>query len=177
MAGNVEWRTPEEIFAICSEAWGPIGLDAAASHDNFMGGQKFITAEEDGLRVDWGDRIGGLPKVTKWAAWVNPPFRNLIKWVEKSIREADAGLQVIMLLPNDTDTRWFRKLMSRSEMYITRGRIRFLDPEGRGRSHPRQGHIVSVLRPPVTGLIRPTGILGSIRASHKKKEVTTEALL
>jgi len=34
VAGNVEWRTPEEIFAICSEAWGPIGLDAAASHDN-----------------------------------------------------------------------------------------------------------------------------------------------
>jgi phage N-6-adenine-methyltransferase len=153
MMGNPDWETPDEFFNKCSEAFGPFGIDAAASQVTTKCA-RFFDEKMDALGQDWGN----------WPVWVNPPFVKLIGWVRKAIEESDKGLTVVMLLPNDTDPVWFHLLLARAEIYITKGRIKFIDPEGGGRSSPRQGHIVAVLRPPVIGLERPTGILGTIDA-------------
>jgi phage N-6-adenine-methyltransferase len=153
--GNGNWETPPEFFERCDEAWGPFGLDAAAT----IGNSKcpyMINEETNALEVEW--------PIGQGRVWLNPPYINLISWVEKSIEESDRGLLVCMLLPNDTDTRWFQILVDRAEIYTTVGRVKFIDPEGKGRVSPRQGQIVAVIRPPMFGVERPTGIVGRIDA-------------
>ena len=152
MMGSPNWETPSEFYLKCSKAFGPFDVDLAATEKNAKC-MDWITEKKDALSSSWA----GLGR-----AWLNPPYVNLIRWVEKAIEESDNGLLVCMLLPNDTDTKWFHLLLNRAEIYVTKGRIRFVDPEGGGRSSPRQGHIVALLRPPVPGLTRPTGVLGRI---------------
>mgnify|MGYP003147935647 CR=1 FL=1 len=152
--GNTNWETPAHFFDRCQEAFGPFFLDAAADRLNTKCAD-YIDAGSDALSNEWFSS----------PVWLNPPYVNLIKWVEKAIEESDKGLLVCMLLPNDTDTVWFHLLMERAEIYLTRGRVKFIDPESKGRNSPRQGHIVAVLRPPVEGVIRPAGIVGTIDAN------------
>jgi|TARA_Y100000296_G_scaffold68517_1_gene81733 phage N-6-adenine-methyltransferase len=168
--GNPNWATPPEFFERCSRAFGPFDLDAAATADNkkcrmYLGPGSPLS--EDALAGNW-------PGVG--AVWLNPPYVKLrgrpgwqlawrFEWVGVAESEsANMARTVCMLLPNDTDTRWFHFLFEVAEIYVTRGRIKFIDPEGGGRCSPRQGHIVAVLRPPVQGLVRPTGIVGTIDA-------------
>ena len=161
--GNENWETPDYFFKRCEEAWGPFGLDAAATIENCKDdtyiGPDQEGYETDGLAADWC-----LITHHECAVWCNPPYKNLKMWVLKALKEADNGLRVVMLLPNDTDTLWFSLLQEHAEIYLTEGRIKFVDPEGNGRSSPRQGHLVAVLHPPVEGLTRHTGVVGTIKA-------------
>lgn len=161
--GNENWETPNYFFERCEAAWGPFGMDAAASDDNSKC-DYWITEEENALDLEWEkDHPFGLSGYHK-NVWLNPPYTNLIAWVNKAIEESNKGLRVVMLLPNDTDTRWFHILNKRAEIYLIKGRIKFIDPEGNGRNSPRQGHLIAVLYPPIHGLIRSTGVVGTIRA-------------
>jgi phage N-6-adenine-methyltransferase len=153
--GNLDWETPDEFFNKCSEAFGPFGIDAAASKNNTKCSY-YMSEKTNALDASWPIDVG--------AAWLNPPYKNIMNWVLKAVDESREGLLVCMLLPNDTDTKWFHLLCNFAEIYVTKGRIKFIDPEENGRSSPRQGHIVAVLRPPVEGLIRPTGVIGRIDA-------------
>lgn len=71
----------------------------------------------DGLRLDWGP-----------SNFVNPPYSQLRKWIEKSISEHSAGKSVILLIPARTDTKAF-KFLYEYGAYITfiTGRLRFND--------------------------------------------------
>jgi phage N-6-adenine-methyltransferase len=164
LVGNPNWETPPEFFDRCIEAWGPFDLDAAANKSNAKCAE-YISARDDALCPF------GWPRAKR--VWLNPPYKDLIKWVERAIDESDKGdLLVCMLLPNDTDTRWYQLLVKRAEMYTTIGRIKFIDPRFRKaqldatkkRSPSRQGHIVALIRPPVDGVERPVGVIGRIEA-------------
>lgn len=54
----------------------------------------------DGLRMNW-----------KKKTYVNPPYSNVMPWVEKAIEERDKGNLIVMLLNVDTSTKWFAKLI------------------------------------------------------------------
>jgi len=165
---NTEWETPTDLVQRCAQLCGleVFSLDVAATSNNCKG-MTFISAEKDGLNVRW-DLIYGGPQSSGYlpmtSVWCNPPYKNIINWVTKAIEESQ-NVVVCMLLPNDTDTKWFHLLLNRAEIYVTKGRVKFRDPTGKGRVQPRQGHIVAVLRPPVEGVTRPTGIVGTIDAS------------
>ncbi len=167
---NGDWSTPDYFFKRCDATWGPFGLDAAANIENKKC-DTFINERADALKMPWG--LGVIEKhdhhlhyVSDYNlnVWLNPPYRCLIQWVEKAIEEQKKGLRIVMLLPNDTDTRWFHMLMKRAEIYVTKGRVQFIDPEGNRRKSPRQGHIIAVLHTPVNGLKRMNGICGTIEA-------------
>ena len=56
----------------------------------------------DGLEISWFDEI----------VFCNPPYSQLSIWVDKIIYELDNGcLQVKLLVPSRTDTKWFHKLV------------------------------------------------------------------
>jgi len=71
----------------------------------------------DGLRVNWINKT-----------YVNPPYSNPLKWVEKAIEEHKKGKTIALLLKLDCSTRWFRALVDNGAhiMFINE-RVKFND--------------------------------------------------
>ena len=62
--------------------------------------------------------------------WLNPPYGNLLGWIQRCAVEAEKGATIVALLPNNTDTKWFAEAMrSASRVSFLEGRISFIDPE------------------------------------------------
>ena len=58
--------------------------------------------------------------------FVNPPYSQLLKWVEKSIEQHQKGKSVLLIIPARTDTKAFRLLYEYgSEITFITGRLRF----------------------------------------------------
>ena len=97
----------------------------------------FYTKESDGLAQDWVQAA----RAHKGALWCNPPYgREIRHWVDKASRTARWGVEVAMLLPARTDTSWWHEFVwdatnNRSrpgvEVRFLKGRLKFLDPEGK----------------------------------------------
>lgn len=72
-----------------------------------------------GLSVDWFGK-----------AFVNPPYSQVRKWLEKAIFEVDAGrceLAVFLVFAR-TDTRWFHDLIyHKFDILFLKGRLKFGD--------------------------------------------------
>ncbi len=112
---------------------GSIGFDPCTTYANPTGAMFYRTPEEDGLAADWlpHDRI-----------FVNPPYGKAREpWVLKCIEAAEAGAQVILLMPAATDTRIFKLAAANaSAIVFVTGRVKFgtLRPNRRqhAASHP-----------------------------------------
>lgn len=69
----------------------------------------------DGLTMDWGDKN-----------FVNPPYSQLKRWIEKSIEQHKKGKKVLLLIPARTDTKAFEALFEYgAEITFITGRLRF----------------------------------------------------
>jgi phage N-6-adenine-methyltransferase len=130
---NGNWRTPPELFrAIEALAPGrPFTVDAAADARSALC-QEFIGPGsphgEDALHPDmmWGHPGSRI--------WLNPPYgRMLAPFVQKAIDEIVEcpGMEVWLLVPARTDTRWWNDLMPyASDVWFIQGRVRFLLEDG-----------------------------------------------
>lgn len=69
----------------------------------------------DGLNIEWKEKN-----------FVNPPYSQISKWVDKSIEENKKGKKVVLLIPARTDTKYFRKIVNYGAIirFIT-GRLHF----------------------------------------------------
>lgn len=113
-----DWRTPETLFRVCSERWGPFDMDVAASEKNAMC-HCYYTEERDALAHPWVGRI-----------WCNPPYgRGIERWLLHGYKEVYEGRakRIVYLLPARTDTRWFQHWALRSDVMtlFLPGRITF----------------------------------------------------
>jgi hypothetical protein len=68
----------------------------------------------DGLLIDWQDRT-----------YVNPPYSEPEKWVEKAIQEKYKGKLVVMLLRADSSTHYFQRCQEEGEVIYFGRRIKF----------------------------------------------------
>lgn len=69
----------------------------------------------DGLNIEWKDKT-----------YVNPPYSEPLKWVEKAIIENKKGKTIVMLLRMDTSTKWFKLLQENNAMFWwINGRLKF----------------------------------------------------
>ena len=74
-----------------------------------------INPKQDGLEIDW-----------KLQNFVNPPYSEISKWIDKGIAENKKGKKVIFLIPARTDTKYFRKLFDHGcDFYFITGRLKF----------------------------------------------------
>lgn len=72
--------------------------------------------EFDGLG-DWKDKT-----------FVNPPYSNPLKWIEKAIEESKKGKTIVMLLRVDTSTKWYARLVEANAHFLWFAeRLRFGD--------------------------------------------------
>jgi len=77
-----EWRTPQWLYSLFA------GWDDPA-----------LPLRTDGLTRAWGPRT-----------YCNPPYSRPGPWVAKAISEARLGKLIVMLLQNDSSTRWWAAL-------------------------------------------------------------------
>lgn len=123
--------TPADFMANIYEAFGPIDLDPCANERSpVMARRRFLLSEgDDGLADPWSGRL----------AYVNPPFSALLVWLRRAYEQWRAGNvdTVVCLVPVRTDSAWFHEELSPvADIYLLRGRVRFLDSNGKGQHTP-----------------------------------------
>lgn len=147
------WNTPR-AFLDAIAPLGRIGLDPCSNATSIVRARVKWTVDDDGLTRDW--RGHGL-------VYVNPPYGNdLPVWVEKCELEAKRGVEIVMLVPARTDTRWFDRTARGALIGLWRGRLTYLGAQwpapfptavpywGRRRSLFRRTlarHCISILEP------------------------------
>lgn len=97
--------TPESLKAALYEKYG-------LTHDPCpLGGYELMLEDKipDGLTTPWHARN-----------FVNPPFKETVKWVRKAIDELDEGRFSVLLIPARTNTKYWHSLIATraSEIYF-----------------------------------------------------------
>lgn len=123
--------TPSDFMDCIYAAFGAIDLDPCANLLSPVVARRRILLSEggDGLLEEWSGDV----------AFVNPPFSALLKWLRRAHDQWRAGnvKTVVCLVPVRTDSAWFQEtLVSDAEIYLLKGRVRFLNAEGKGQHTP-----------------------------------------
>ena len=119
---SVEWWTPERVLVPVREYFGgSISLDPATAPSNPPKADRFFTSSENGLEMDWED-----------GTFVNPPYGPEIKdWIRKIKEEAEAGREIIALLPASRwEQQYFQECVFNHRldwMCLIRKRLQFFD--------------------------------------------------
>lgn len=98
----------------------------------------------DGLKTEW---VGNI--------FVNPPYSNIIGFLEKAHKELNkkANLIVFLVFAN-TDTNWFHKyIYNRAEIRFIKGRLKF-----RGFNEKGEEVNNSAMRPSMICILRRPGL-------------------
>lgn len=123
--------TPPEFMESIHAAFGEIDIDPCAHLLSPVVARRRILLSEggDGLSEAWSGRL----------AFVNPPFSQLLIWLRRAHDQWRAGNveTVVCLVPLRTDSAWFHETLSvDADIFLLRGRVRFLDPKGKGQQTP-----------------------------------------
>jgi phage N-6-adenine-methyltransferase len=104
-----DWETPAEIFGPLNAEFG-FTCDVAASHENAKC-ERYFTE-------------GGLERMWNGVCWMNPPYREVGRWVKKAFEESSHAI-VVCLVPARTNTNWWHDYCMKGEVRFIRGRPRF----------------------------------------------------
>ena len=137
-SGENEWHTPPEYIEAARKTMGEIDCDPASIEiaNRIVKAKKFYTAQDDGLKQKWGKRV-----------WMNPPYAQplIAQFCESVTAKYESGEieQACVLVNNATETAWFQRMLERAgAVCFVRGRIRFIDINGKAGSAPLQGQAV-----------------------------------
>lgn len=147
---NDSWCTPPEVLDPIYEHFGGIGLDPFADPGGVVEAKTYITLHGEAMaeRVTdlgcAGHIIHGNALDHNWQnrglVFGNGPFSICKEWVPKAYREAQAGAEVILLLPVRTGALYWQDFVSRADAIIFwRGRMKFI-----GAKHPAPFHCALV---------------------------------
>ena len=123
--------TPPDFMTHIYAAFGEVDLDPCAHLLSPVVAHRRILLSEggDGLTEDWSGRL----------VFVNPPFSELLKWLRRAHDQWQSGKvdTVVCLVPVRTDSALFHETLSAdADIYFLRGRVRFLDAQGKGQHTP-----------------------------------------
>jgi len=140
-SGAVEWYTPARIIELAREVMGSNDTDPASSAiaNRTVGAAVYFTVEDNGLIQRWRGNV-----------WMNPPYRQpaIRLFCEAVVQKYLSGEieQAVVLVNNGTETAWGQTLLGASSaVCFPRGRIKFVDPEGRPSGAPLQGQAIAYL--------------------------------
>ncbi len=132
--GENEWYTPSKYIEMARKVLGGIDLDPAsnAAAQEIVQAKVYFPKEQNGLAQVWHGRV-----------WMNPPYSQPLvgQCITKLVEEVERGnvTAAISLTHNYTDTSWFHEASEIvSATCFTRGRVKFLDPNG-NECAPTQG--------------------------------------
>ena len=97
------WNTPKSVYQVLDAEFG-FDFDPCPEKPTF-----------DGLSIDWGN-----------CNFVNPPYSELAKWLEKGWEQYQKGKTIVFLIPSRTDTKaWHQYCMKATEIRFIKGRLKF----------------------------------------------------
>ena len=71
----------------------------------------------DGLSIPWKNKN-----------FVNPPYSQIMKWLDKAFAERERENYSVFLIPARTDTKWFAKIVQeKCTIIFLQGRLKFND--------------------------------------------------
>ena len=104
---NQDYETPLSLFNVLNEEF-KFTLDVCADDKNHKV-DTYITEEQNALIQDW-----------KGVCWMNPPYKNIKKWIVKAYNESIKHNSIVVCLgPARTNTSWWHD-------YCMKGEIRFI---------------------------------------------------
>lgn len=106
------WSTPQDFFDVLDAEFG-FELDVCASADNAKC-PTWFDEEVDGLAQPWAG-----------VCWMNPPYSEVARWIEKAAASAAAGATVVALIPARVETRAWWDYCRHHEVRFVRGRLKF----------------------------------------------------
>lgn len=109
---NQDWETPDSVFKPLDEEFH-FTLDVCANSTNHKC-KDYFTKEQDALKQKW-----------KGMCWMNPPFKQVGKWVKKAYLESQNGAIVVCLVASRTNTNWWHDYCMKGEVRFIRGRPKF----------------------------------------------------
>lgn len=123
--------TPPAFMEAVYEAFGEVDLDPCGHAESPVRAKRRILLNEggDGLRDNWSGRL----------VFMNCPYSALLKWLRRADEQWSNGNveTVVALVPARTDSAWFHeRLIGIADIYMMKGRLRFLTVQGRGNQAP-----------------------------------------
>lgn len=113
------WQTPQKVFDNLNKEFEFVG-DVAADHYNALT-DDYFTETDSAFDNEWF-------KVN----WCNPPYSNVMPWVNKAKIEHEKGKTIVMLVPADTSVKWFKEAYrSCNEVRFISGRLAFVNAESK----------------------------------------------
>lgn len=99
-----DWKTPKSLYNKLKEEFDFDFDPCPPQH------------KVNGLEIEWG-----------FKNFINPPFKDVSKWVKKAYEESCKEKQCVLLVASRTDTRWFHDyvLPYAKEIRFIKGRIKF----------------------------------------------------
>lgn len=111
------WQTPVEIFKSLDKEF-EFACDVAADHHNALT-HDYFTEIDSAFENNWFK-----------TNWCNPPYSNILPWVQKAKIEHEKGKTIVMLVPADTSVKWFKEAYnSCNEVRFISGRLAFINTE------------------------------------------------
>jgi len=146
-SGENEWYTPPEYVEAARKVLGAIDCDPASSEvaNRTVRATKFYGKADQGQRQKWGKRV-----------WMNPPYGQpvIAEFAAAMCAKIDSSevTHACVLVNNATETEWFQSMLSRADgVCFIRGRISFLNSEGKAAEKPLQGQAVLYFGPDING--------------------------
>jgi len=146
------WQTPFWFYTRLAKRW-TFTLDAAADKQNTL-----CTNWYDGT-----EGCDGLIEPWDFVTYCNPPYKNIMPWVEKAITEAERGSTSVLLLPARLETKWFDMYSVLCETEIITPRLPF---EGGNGTSPPHGSMLMIFSPET--IATPT-----LYSEHRRIKVVT----
>lgn len=95
-------QTPPWLFAAFDQHFH-YNLDGAALPISALC-ERYITPEQNSLTTDWKKL---LTNEKKPAVWINPPYSNILPWVEKCLEERERGVLSTLFVPHENRAEWW----------------------------------------------------------------------
>lgn len=159
------WQTPDELWKPISMRMR-INLDPCPGEKTEIGDINFrLKYGYDGLSLGWFGTV-----------FVNPPFSEKGKWLDKAIEEIQSdGVDCIFLVtPDSTDVKswWHGKIAEHCDYtYFPKGRINYVDPEsGEQKNGVSFGTAVSILGEPNNSVLNWMDENGDLVKRNFRKE-------
>lgn len=64
----------------------------------------YFTPETDSLKQDWR---ASVPPLSSASGWLNPPYSNILPWIEKAQQEQKLGFTTCFLVFSDSSSKWW----------------------------------------------------------------------
>ncbi|MGQ0285833.1 phage N-6-adenine-methyltransferase [Pasteurellaceae bacterium 22721_9_1] len=153
------YRTPRYVFNWLEHRFAWFHFDGCASKSNSLCERWIGTGSEfaeDFLAENLSDKLSEHWNIKSFRIFVNPPYSNPLPFVQRAATLMREGHLVVMLLPADKSTKWYKVIQDNATevIDIIGGRINFLHPEtGEEVKGNNKGSMVAVFDPFMQGFV------------------------